>query len=338
MAVTTDDKIKDTDTGYQNITRIDGETLTGTVSQNKAEFDKYPNLIKDKFNNLIDDLVVELGGLSNGKVDKVENKGLSTNDFSNSYKTKLDGVASGAEVNVQADWNETNSSSDAYIKNKPNMPSTLTASNGIKIESNVIKHTNSAITAQSSQALYPVKIDSYGHITAYGSAVTSLPASDVYSWAKSSTKPSYTAGEVGAVPTSRTVNGHALTGNVAVTTGDLGIADYVVEQGTSGIWTYRKWNSGKSECWGAATTNSAPTTQDAGGYRTSAVSESFPSGLFTVGPVITCSVQSGDMVLMAVCIGNASSTSTGSWAGFRLTSNANTGPKYFCFDVKGRWK
>ena len=26
--------------------------------------------------------------------------------------------------------------------------------------------------------------------------------------------------------------------------------DYVVEQGTSGIWTYRKWNSGKAECWG----------------------------------------------------------------------------------------
>lgn len=26
-------------------------------------------------------------------------------------------------------------------------------------------------------------------------------------------------------------------------------ADYVVEQGTSGNWTYRKWNSGIYECW-----------------------------------------------------------------------------------------
>lgn len=25
--------------------------------------------------------------------------------------------------------------------------------------------------------------------------------------------------------------------------------DYVVEQGTSGIWTYRKWASGIAECW-----------------------------------------------------------------------------------------
>lgn len=27
------------------------------------------------------------------------------------------------------------------------------------------------------------------------------------------------------------------------------ISDYVVEQGESGIWTYRKWNSGVAECW-----------------------------------------------------------------------------------------
>lgn len=26
--------------------------------------------------------------------------------------------------------------------------------------------------------------------------------------------------------------------------------DYIVEHGTSGIWTYRKWNSGDAECWG----------------------------------------------------------------------------------------
>lgn len=27
------------------------------------------------------------------------------------------------------------------------------------------------------------------------------------------------------------------------------ISDYVVEWGTSGIWIYRKWNSGIAECW-----------------------------------------------------------------------------------------
>ena len=41
------------------------------------------------------------------------------NNFTNADKNKLDGIESGAEANVQANWNETNSSSDAYIQNKP---------------------------------------------------------------------------------------------------------------------------------------------------------------------------------------------------------------------------
>lgn len=45
------------------------------------------------------------------------------NNFTDAYKNKLDGIASGAEVNVQSDWNVTNTASDAYIRNKPSIPS-----------------------------------------------------------------------------------------------------------------------------------------------------------------------------------------------------------------------
>ena len=38
-------------------------------------------------------------------------------------KQKLDGIASGAEVNVQSDWNQSTSTADDYIKNKPTIPS-----------------------------------------------------------------------------------------------------------------------------------------------------------------------------------------------------------------------
>lgn len=41
-------------------------------------------------------------------------------------KTKLNGIAEGAEVNVQADWNQTNSSADDFIKNKPYYGKALT--------------------------------------------------------------------------------------------------------------------------------------------------------------------------------------------------------------------
>lgn len=37
-------------------------------------------------------------------------------------KTKLNGIAAGAEVNVQANWSQTNTSADDYIKNKPTIP------------------------------------------------------------------------------------------------------------------------------------------------------------------------------------------------------------------------
>ena len=55
-------------------------------------------------------------------------KGLSTNDYTTEDKTKLAGIADGAEVNVQSDWNVTDASSDAYIKNKPTIPSAVTES------------------------------------------------------------------------------------------------------------------------------------------------------------------------------------------------------------------
>ena len=54
-------------------------------------------------------------------VEKEEGKGLSTNDYTNADKTKLSGIAEGAEVNVQSDWNESDNSSDAYIQNKPTL-------------------------------------------------------------------------------------------------------------------------------------------------------------------------------------------------------------------------
>ncbi len=39
--------------------------------------------------------------------------------FTEADKTKLDSVAAGAEVNVQANWNQQDATSDSYIKNKP---------------------------------------------------------------------------------------------------------------------------------------------------------------------------------------------------------------------------
>ena len=55
------------------------------------------------------------------KVDKVTGKDLSSNDYSDTEKSKLAGIEAGAEVNVQADWNQATSTDDSYIKNKPTL-------------------------------------------------------------------------------------------------------------------------------------------------------------------------------------------------------------------------
>ena len=88
-----------------------------------------------------------------------------------------------------------------------------TAGTGLSKSGTTLNHSNS-VTAQTTQALYPIKIDAQGHISAYGTAVTSLPASDVYSWAKASSKPTYTASEVGAA-----TSGHTHTTSIATSTG-----------------------------------------------------------------------------------------------------------------------
>lgn len=43
--------------------------------------------------------------------------------MSSSDKSKLDNIASGAEVNVQSDWSQSDNTKDDYIKNKPTIPS-----------------------------------------------------------------------------------------------------------------------------------------------------------------------------------------------------------------------
>lgn len=71
--------------------------------------------------------------IDNKFVEKISGKGLSTEDYTTSEKTKLAGIASGAEVNVQSDWNQTTTTADDYIKNKPE---SLKNPNAITIQKN----------------------------------------------------------------------------------------------------------------------------------------------------------------------------------------------------------
>lgn len=56
------------------------------------------------------------------------------------------------------------------------------------------------------------------------------------------------------------------------------LADYVIEQGTSGNWRYRKWNSGKIEAWAKITFTYGATTA-VGQLHRASISTTFPTAL-----------------------------------------------------------
>ena len=97
-------------------------TLLTSNDTNLDELQEIVNYIKLNRTTLNALSISSISGLQaalNAKVDVVSGKGLSENDFTNALLTKLNGIAAGAEVNVQSNWNETNTSDDSFIQNKP---------------------------------------------------------------------------------------------------------------------------------------------------------------------------------------------------------------------------
>ena len=86
-------------------------------------------------------------------VEKENNKVLSSNDFTNELKTKLESVANNANKNVQADWNEADTDSDAFIKNKPTIPA------GSVLYTSTGTHTDGAIDQKTTTDELNKKVD-----------------------------------------------------------------------------------------------------------------------------------------------------------------------------------
>ena len=234
-----------------------------TASQWAAIQSGITNLLVEKLSNLPTNS--ELNDTLDTKVNKIEGKQLSTEDYSTIEKQKLENIEAGAEVNVQSDWNQTNSNSDDYIKNKPqnlvqdanyvhtdnNYTSTektklagianndqVNILEGVQVDGEDLEITDKKVNIDLSGKLDKKvdKVTGKGLSTndytdeeksklngiASGAQVnviesiqingaaqqinnktvnlpaypTTLPASDVYSWAKQSTKPSYNLDEI----------------------------------------------------------------------------------------------------------------------------------------------
>ena len=73
-------------------------------------------------------------------------------------------------------------------------------------------------------------------------------------------------------------------------------ADFVVEQGTSGIWEYRKWYSGKVECWGKWAVGVTIDIPWGALYYAQLEAYPFPSGLFKSAPTCQITAECRDTI------------------------------------------
>lgn len=103
------------------------------------------------------------------------------NNFTTTLKNKLDGIAAGAEVNVNADWNA--SSGDAQILNKPTTVSSFTNDAGYQTASQVETAINTKIA---SAYIYKGSVATYSDLPASGNTtgdVYDVQSSGVnYAW------------------------------------------------------------------------------------------------------------------------------------------------------------
>lgn len=136
--------------------------------------------------------------------------------------------------------------------------------------------------------------------------------------------------------------------NVPVSFNGQQMNDFVVEQGISNGWTYKKWNSGTAECWRRLQITTAVSTQwgsslTGGGalYTSGSLSATnlrYPF-TFTETPILTVSLMpfGSGALLMAPGNGYGSESQTGPFEIARGTSSAS-GQYLLAYHAMGTWK
>ena len=122
------------------------------------------------------------------------------------------------------------------------------------------------------------------------------------------------------------------------------LVDYIVEQGVSGIWSYRKWNSGIAECWGHLFKESiyigSPLLSQICYYAAIDDKVAFPFS-FVENPVLTHAhaSRSGNMSFMSMEQQSVSRTNLPAIYIHKFAVEASTEYNITIdFHVTGRWK
>lgn len=111
------------------------------------------------------------------------------------------------------------------------------------------------------------------------------------------------------------------------------IADFVYEEGTSGVWTYRKWHSGVYECWTRLELNIAIDAAWGQIFYKGITALNYPV-TFTAAPFEHANADGGDGYFWLGGNGRPTTTTTGTYSLYRPTSSASA-KFYIDYYVRG---
>lgn len=109
----------------------------------------------------------------------------------------------------------------------------------------------------------------------------------------------------------------------------------VVESGTAGIWNYRKWSDGISECWGIASAELSPYYSGGGFYGYQTGLTAFPTGAFNAVPVVNVDGKIGNGFYLGSLIDDISSSQFNAKV---MSTDAGPANCTFYIHAIGNWK
>ena len=116
------------------------------------------------------------------------------------------------------------------------------------------------------------------------------------------------------------------------------VADFVVEQGESGIWHYRKWYSGKAECWGRSRATVSISTTWGSLYYGTSTGVAFPTELFNADPMCQVTAEFGAVRQVAWCAAGGEATKVNAPDVFFLRPSAGDASFDILYYAFGKWK
>lgn len=121
------------------------------------------------------------------------------------------------------------------------------------------------------------------------------------------------------------------------------VADYIVEQGTNGVWKYRKWANGDAECWCFLNwEGQVSTATNSGRYYGNSFSVTFPQYLFVTVPFVFVAPQFGAISFEVIRDQwtYASKEKSGNYyiCTENIFSTSPEAPFRIGFEAKGKWK